>query len=379
MAKYILWTEIKTKAENAEWWGEQTDCKETVKIFDSFDTAKSEMRKTVKRVVKKCDFAPFENGEYEPLRGFCDSTPHLMPAENGEYELVIGTAEEGGVHALGEIIRKIVSDPDYFCEDTDLDVKDTDDANWNFAFVGNKDSILADYDYYGKTLKMNIHNMTDSAKPYYFIYEDTDDDGRVVNAISVRLLTDAKKKKSKPAEQPKSYETVTFGRYVQDKGGKTASPLTWRVLDKKGGMTLLITENVIDNLVFSAERDNKWENSDWLNGEFIATAFDDEEREKIANVLPDDKIFLLSLDDYKKYFSDPKDARAGYSDYTRQKTSEEYQTNIQDPYAFWWLRTANETSPGYLCHVCDDGQINALMLSDSTDGVRPAMWVKTGD
>ena len=180
----------------------------------------------------------------------------------------------------------------------------------------------------------------------------------------------------------KSYETVTFGRYVQDKGGKTASPLAWRVLEKKDGMTLLITENMIDNLLFSAERDNEWENSnlrDWLNGEFIATAFDDEEREKIVNVLPNDKIFLLSLDDYKKYFSDPKDARAGYSDYTRQKTSEEYQTSIKDPYAFWWLRTANETSPGYLCHVCDDGQINALMLSDSTDGVRPAMWVKTGD
>ena len=55
MAKYILLTEIKTKAKDAEWWMEQTDDNAAVKIFDSFETAKVEMRKTVKRVLKKWD------------------------------------------------------------------------------------------------------------------------------------------------------------------------------------------------------------------------------------------------------------------------------------------------------------------------------------
>ena len=55
MAKYILLTEIKTKAKDAEWWMEQTDDNAAVKIFDSFETVKVEMRKTVKRVLKKWD------------------------------------------------------------------------------------------------------------------------------------------------------------------------------------------------------------------------------------------------------------------------------------------------------------------------------------
>lgn len=65
IAKYILLTEIKTKAKDAEWWMEQTDNNAAVKIFDSFETAKVEMRKTVKRVLKKWDnFAPFLGGWY---------------------------------------------------------------------------------------------------------------------------------------------------------------------------------------------------------------------------------------------------------------------------------------------------------------------------
>ena len=203
MAKYILLTEVKTRAEDAEWWDEQTDNEEAVKVFDSFETAKAEMRKTVKRVLKKCDFAPFENGEYRPLRNFCEKNPHFAPVGDGKYELIIGYGDEEkkGIRTLREIIRKVVSNPDYFCEDTHLDVKNTDDANCQFAFVGNKDFILADCENYGKTLKMNIRNMTDSSKPYYFIYEETDFDGSndstVINAIPVRLLTDAKRRKPK--------------------------------------------------------------------------------------------------------------------------------------------------------------------------------------
>ncbi len=39
---------------------------------------------------------------------------------------------------------------------------------------------------------MNIHNMTDELKTYYFKYVDTDDYGKV-NGIVICLLSDAKK------------------------------------------------------------------------------------------------------------------------------------------------------------------------------------------
>ena len=176
--KYALLTEIKTKANEVEWWMEQTDVTESLQIFDSFEEAKAEMRKVIKRIAKNSEFFPFEGGEYEPI------------VEYSEYG-------DDDIGKLGKIVSSTIKRADYFCEDSDLDIHDTDDCDLYFAFVGNKDLILVDY--YGKTLKMNVHNMADAEKPYYFIYTESDDDGdgELINSISIRLYCDSKKKKPK--------------------------------------------------------------------------------------------------------------------------------------------------------------------------------------
>ena len=54
----------------------------------------------------------------------------------------------------------------------------------------------------GMQRKTDSHFVKFSATTNYFIYEETDFDGNnnaVINAISVRLLTDAKRKKPKSA------------------------------------------------------------------------------------------------------------------------------------------------------------------------------------
>lgn len=91
---------------------------------------------------------------------------------------------------------------------------------------------------------------------------------------------------------------------------------------------------------------------------------------------------MLSLEEYNAYFSDAKDARAGYTDYSRQKTSAHHHTNIREPYAFWWLRSANdiggwgEDGTVYVYHVCNNGTLNPYERAEYADGVRPAIWVK---
>lgn len=96
-----------------------------------------------------------------------------------------------GVDEPDKVIRKTIEDPTYSCENPAFHVKYIDGGDCYCAFVGDKDMILAK-DYCGKTLKMNIHNMTSRAKPYYFLYEETEFDGgkenTVIHAISVRLL-----------------------------------------------------------------------------------------------------------------------------------------------------------------------------------------------
>ncbi len=233
---------------------------------------------------------------------------------------------------------------------------------------------------------MNIHYMTDAEVTYFFTYSEYEADGPLINSISVRLYNTAKKRKNKGAKEVvKNYETVTFGQYIQNKEGAAFSPLSWRILEKKDDMVLLVTEKIIDHIQFSAKENNNWENSDiiqWLNKDFADRAFNEHEKALIENSVSGEKVFLLSLEEYKHYFADPRDARAGYTDYSRKKTSEHYSSNIREPYGFWWLRTANERGGWgedgsvYVCHICNNGTVNPFERAEYLDGVRPAIWVK---
>lgn len=362
MAKYVLLAKIRRPAIK-EWWDSPTEGEESIRIFDTFEEAKSVMRKAITRIVKKSDFFPMEkDGTYSPL------------AEYAEYG-------DEDIERLGEIIRKTLTSPSYECKEAeDLDIQDTDDGDHYFAFVGNKDLLLADY--YGTYLKMNVHNMSDPNGSYFFLFEDTDDDGTVTNVIALRLLSTAKKKKKDKKELPKTYETVTFGRYLQGADGEELTPLSWRVLEETDDALLLITEKVVDHIQFSALGNNKWATSDlrtWLNTEFADRAFNGEEKQAIREEMPDETVSLLSLEEYLRYFSDPKDARAEYTDYTRSKT---HGGTVREPYAFWWLCTPNEkggwgeSGDVYVYHVCNNGTVNPYERGSYTDGVRPTIRVK---
>lgn len=369
MAEYVLFTEIKTSENRTEWWQDLTKSEENVQIFKTFEEAKSTMRKTIKRIAHQCDFFPLDkDGKYTPIEEY---------AEYGDDDIAL----------LGKIICNTINKPSYVYKDVkSLDIQDTDDGDLYFAFVGNEDLILADY--YGKTLKTNVHNMSDPNNSYFFIYNETYD-GNPINFISVRLLSTAKKKKKAVKEMVvKNYETVTFGRYTQGKDGEETSPLSWRVLEKREDMALLITEKVVDHIQFSARGNNDWETSDlrkWLNTEFANRAFDDREKAAICEGLSGEHVFLISLEEYKKYFSSFKDARAEATEYSIYKRCEANGCSPKDPYlfyGFWWLRTPNknggwgEGADVYVCHVCNDGDVNPFERGKYQDGVRPAIWVK---
>ena len=128
-------------------------------------------------------------------------------------------------------------------------------------------------------------------------------------------------------------DIVQMGTYEQDGDAETEDPICWDVLDKDGNAVLLISHDVIAYQRFS---DNLkcviWEDSQirsWLNQEFYAEAFDEEEQASIrettlenpstvgfaAHVDPSgdvqvresrpdtkDKIFLLSWKEAEQYY-----------------------------------------------------------------------------
>ena len=165
MDKYVLLVEIKNSSTE--------ESTEKVQIFDTFDDAKNAMRKAIKNITLKCKFFPrLKGGKYEPAE---------ICAEQGE---------DKSFALLAQIIRNTISDPEYSHKDVKtLNIEEFLNCDWwtgYIVLVANTELILVDF--FGKTLKMNIHNMNNVKKTYFFFYNEVDENNDPVASISVRLL-----------------------------------------------------------------------------------------------------------------------------------------------------------------------------------------------
>jgi len=164
--------------------------------------------------------------------------------------------------------------------------------------------------------------------------------------------------------KPKIGDIIPFGEY------------NWRVLDVKGDKALIITEDVVEQRRYHEQYiDVTWETCDlrkYLNGEFL-DKFDSARIVQVTNQNPDspydgkdgnptqDKIFLLNLDEFLKYFGDN-----GYFDITI-----DYETD-----AWWWLRTLGSDNHRVVT-VHEGNSVYSYNRADYCDGgVSPALWLK---
>ena len=188
--------------------------------------------------------------------------------------------------------------------------------------------------------------------------------------------------------------SVYFGRYYQDKDGKELAPIEWTVLDNKDGKTLLITAKTIDSKPFHQKRKAvTWDRSDlrtWLNGIFLATAFNAEERAAIAltevTMLKNprfdtpvgkptrDKVFLLSYEECLRYMPTDADRKNFPTEYA---VAQGCYVNT-DGHAAWWLRSngMSKTEPEHLA-TWGNFSLRHHHVDDPSIGNRPAIWVNT--
>ncbi len=163
-------------------------------------------------------------------------------------------------------------------------------------------------------------------------------------------------------------DLVTFGKYEQDPDddGDSFRALEWRVLEKTDDGALLITDKVIAALPFESadertETDDlkkTWEECSlrsWLNDVFPQIAFSAEEQDLIRTTevsTPDngdidggedteDKVFLLSGEEARKYFERKTDRQAQAT--VRAAEADEgltvFRSELADDNVFWWLRS----------------------------------------
>lgn len=223
-------------------------------------------------------------------------------------------------------------------------------------------------------------------------------------------------------------DIVQMGTYEQDGDAETEDPICWDVLDKDGDAVLLISHDVIAYQRFSDSRKCViWEDSEirtWLNQEFYAEAFDEEEQASIrettlenlstvgfaAHVDPSgdvqvresrpdtkDKIFLLSWKEAEQYYGNRltdasvlgrrpsrtvlQKRKAIFTDLIIEELPAMYPYSRHLPDGTerlsWMLRSTgmkdyNILVIGYKGKWDQD-------YPDSYNGVRPAMWVNVGD
>lgn len=193
-------------------------------------------------------------------------------------------------------------------------------------------------------------------------------------------------------------DTYIFGTYEQDNDtSNSKEAIKWIVLAKDGNRILLLSEKGLDCKPYNNTFTNvTWETCSlrkWMNSTFLNAAFSAKEQKCIVNTSvpadknPDystdpgnatmDKVFLLSITEANKYFSNNEVGKCVptiYAIANGAKTSNSF-TMDDAVTSRWWLR-----SPGYkqtfAASGIDSGNVFSHGLPVPCRGcVRPALWI----
>ena len=200
---------------------------------------------------------------------------------------------------------------------------------------------------------------------------------------------------------------VTFGRYEQD-NDTTNGPeeIEWIVLDydEREQKALLLSKYGLDAKPYNTEyKATTWEQCslrNWLNGEFLQTAFTSEEQAAIPATAVDnsssqgysqwqtdggkntqDQVFLLSYAETNRYLNVTNNinikARVTPTAYATARgayCSKIDQTIDGKPAIWWWLR-----SPGrnrrLAAVVSAAGSLSGSYVNHGNNVIRPAFWI----
>ena len=180
-------------------------------------------------------------------------------------------------------------------------------------------------------------------------------------------------------------DVVKFGRYYQNNSQKKEA-IEWIVLAKPlDNQALLISKYALDCKPYHNENTNvTWENCTlrkWCNGYFIENAFNEKEKQLIverenknnAGNNTKDKVFLLSTDEARTYFSNDNNRQCYPTKFAL--TNGAYQDNNRR--CCWWLRSRGGSGYDAAC-INDDGIIydDGIIVGYGDSAVRPAFLLR---
>ena len=208
--------------------------------------------------------------------------------------------------------------------------------------------------------------------------------------------------------------TIKFGSYPQsDPSGNKKEPIEWIVIDRQENKSLILSKYILDCKCYNdIESPVTWESCTlrkWLNDDFLQQAFNYDEQQaiiltEVSNIddineiyysiggnNTNDKVFLLSKEEIKKYFGNGIKEMYGYqlgknvvtkgTNYARQvnNLSGRLKVSKSDWYtgnSYFWLRSMGNNQT-YASFVGSSGYLDLLGLPVNffEVGVRVALWV----
>ena len=185
-----------------------------------------------------------------------------------------------------------------------------------------------------------------------------------------------------PFKTAKVGDYVKFGSYPQILNGSN-QPIEWQVLSKESNKMLVVSCYGLEAKRFD-RGSNNWANSGirkWLNGEFYNQAFTDQEKKSIessnlSDVETTDNVFLLSIEEVEKYFSDNELRLCKATEYAKNNGAWVADSSyINSGCGFWWLRSPRPNYSDAVYYVDRDGDIRLSSVISVRHLVRPALWI----
>ncbi len=181
---------------------------------------------------------------------------------------------------------------------------------------------------------------------------------------------------------------ISFGQYQLGEDEESVDDIEWIILETRKDKSLLITKNGIEVKAFNNTQEKAtWESSslrEWLNNDFLNTAFNEEELKDILttkvsndsnqgnknwNLKPEqdteDKVFLLSYTEAMHYLAAKNERVCWPTEYVKAKGVSSGQ---------WWLRSPGKELKSVAC-ISGDGSCTSFYVDTNSVMVRPCLWM----
>ena len=190
----------------------------------------------------------------------------------------------------------------------------------------------------------------------------------ITEKTDVFILEDIGEEKFKIWKEAKIGKKFIFGNYHGEN--------EWLVLDKQGTKLLIISKKAWMFKQYNmVNREVVWKDCTarvWLNHDFIDETFNTEEQKMVLTTKlseTDDKVFLLSTEEAKKFFPSKEDRLCETSAYLKSLGI----STSRVGYESWWLR--NDDLRETPCVFANGSISSGLPRTFKDVAVRPAMWI----